>query len=92
MAQRSLDIFALLPEPFLVAILVRLEEMAAVYRLYRCSPTVFSLLHEDGTARRVIETITDESVPKRIQILVREFAFLRWNAWPAIDTDDFIKT
>jgi hypothetical protein len=76
MAQRPLDIFSLLPRPVWVEILVHLEDLAAVYCLYRSSPAAFSLLHEDGTGRRVIEAIMNESVPKRIQILIRKFAFL----------------
>jgi hypothetical protein len=77
MAQRPLDIFALLPELVLAMILVHLEDLASVYSLYRSSPTVFSLLHGDGTARRVIEAIMEESIPTRTQILIRKFAFLR---------------
>ena len=34
----------------------------------------------------------DERVPTRTQIPSRKFAFLRWNTWPAIDTDDFTIT
>lgn len=76
MAQRPLDIFALLPGPVLATILVHIEDLASVYSLYHSSPTVFSLLHEDGTTRRVIEAIMEESVPTRTQILIRKFAFL----------------
>ena len=93
--QTPLDIFALLPGPVwpvLATIFVHLEDLASVYSLYRSSPTVFSSLREDGTARRVIEAIMDERVTRRTQIPSRKFALLRWNTWPAIDTDDFILT
>lgn len=72
------DIFALLPGPVLEMIAVQLD-LSSLHNLYRYSPTIACLLHEDGTARRTIEKILHLTLPKHTQeALIRKFAFLRW--------------
>ncbi|GFF70705.1 hypothetical protein CNMCM6936_003644 [Aspergillus lentulus] len=92
MAQpRPLDGLSLLPGPVLEMVLVQLDDLAALYSIYRSSPAVFRLLHEDSTARRIFQRIMELSVPAQTQVLIRKFTFLRWNVRPAKDLDDFIE-
>jgi hypothetical protein len=72
-------------------VLMQLDDLASLYSIYRSSPAVFHLLHEDGTGRRIIERIMELSVPKQTQVLIRKFTFLRWNRRPAKDVDEFIE-
>lgn len=70
---------------------MQLDDFASLYSIYRSSPAVFRLLHEDGTARRIFQRIMELSVPEQTQVLIRKFTFLRWNVRPAKDLDDFIE-
>lgn len=70
---------------------MQLDDLASLYSIYRSSPAVFRLLHEDGTARRIFQRIMELSVPEQTQVLIRKFTFLRWNVRPAKDLDDFIE-
>jgi hypothetical protein len=72
-------------------VLMQLDDLAALYSIYRSSPAVFRLLHEDSTARRIFRRIMELSVPEQTQVLIRKFTFLRWNVRPAKDLDDFIE-
>lgn len=85
------DPFAVLPGPVLGIVLVHLEDLASLHNPCRQSPTVFSLLHEYGTATRIIEEIMNLCVPQQTQVLIRKFAFLRWNIRPVSDLDAFIE-
>ncbi|PWY87095.1 hypothetical protein BO94DRAFT_624305 [Aspergillus sclerotioniger CBS 115572] len=85
------EILAILPSPVLVMVLEQLEDLASLHSAYRASPAVFSVLHEEGTARRVIEAIMDLSLPDMTQVLIRKFAHLRWNFRPLEGVDTFIK-
>lgn len=85
------DPFAVLLGPVLGMILVGLEDLASLHRLCSQSPTIFSLLHEHGTATRIIEAIMSISVPQQTQVLIRKFAFLRWNIRPMSGLDAFIE-
>ncbi|KAJ5718518.1 hypothetical protein N7488_004164 [Penicillium malachiteum] len=71
------DSFALLPGPILDMILPQLD-LASLHNLSRSYYLVFSFLHEKGSARRILETIINLSLPKALQLLARKFAFLRW--------------
>ncbi|KAF7131429.1 hypothetical protein CNMCM5793_004600 [Aspergillus hiratsukae] len=92
MGQRPLDGFSILPEPVLEMVLMQLDDLASLYSIYRSSPAVLHLLHEDGTARRIMQRTMELSVPKQTQVLIRKFTFLRWNARQAKDADEFIET
>ncbi|OOF98331.1 hypothetical protein ASPCADRAFT_142457 [Aspergillus carbonarius ITEM 5010] len=85
------DILATLPSPVLVMVLEQLEDLASLHSAYRASPAVFSVLHEAGTARRVIEAIMDLSLLEVTRVLIRKFAHLRWNAHPVAGVDTFSK-
>ncbi|KAH1437324.1 hypothetical protein KXX32_003242 [Aspergillus fumigatus] len=88
---RPLDGLSTLPGPVLEMVLMQLDDLASLYSIYRSSPAVFRLLHEDGTARRIFQRIMELSVPEQTQVLIRKFTFLRWNVRPAKDLDDFIE-
>ncbi|KAF7170129.1 hypothetical protein CNMCM6106_004931 [Aspergillus hiratsukae] len=92
MGQRPLDGFSILPEPVLEMVLMQLDDLASLYSIYRSSPAVLHLLHEGGTARRIMQRTMELSVPKQTQVLIRKFTFLRWNARQAKDADEFIET
>ncbi|KAJ5832265.1 hypothetical protein N7474_000576 [Penicillium riverlandense] len=85
------NIFAVLPGPVLGMVLVQLEDLASLHNLYRASSTVFSLLHEEGTASRIIEAIIERCLPRETQILIRNFAFLRWNTHAPSSVDTLIE-
>ncbi|PYI09413.1 hypothetical protein BO78DRAFT_308293 [Aspergillus sclerotiicarbonarius CBS 121057] len=70
-------------------VLEQLEDLTSLHSVYRASPAVFSLLHEDGTARRIIEAILDLSSPDSTQILIRKFARLRYDR-AVTGVDNFI--
>ncbi|KAJ6024024.1 hypothetical protein N7540_004821 [Penicillium herquei] len=74
---RGGDSFALLPGPILEMILAQLD-LPSLHNLSRSSYLVFSFLHEEGSARRIIETIINLTLPASVQLLARKFAFLRW--------------
>ncbi|KAJ5714585.1 uncharacterized protein N7483_011766 [Penicillium malachiteum] len=74
---RAGDSFGLLPGPILEMILVQLD-LPSLHNLSRSSYLVFSFLHEEGTARRIIDTIIHLTLPTSVQLLARKFAFLRW--------------
>ncbi|RAK97356.1 uncharacterized protein BO80DRAFT_504859 [Aspergillus ibericus CBS 121593] len=83
------DLFATLPSPILAMVLEQLEDLASLHSAYRASPAIFSLLHEDGTARRVVEAVMELSVPEETHILIRKFARLRYDRAVA-GVNDFI--
>ncbi|PWY90715.1 hypothetical protein BO70DRAFT_384359 [Aspergillus heteromorphus CBS 117.55] len=91
MSQHQSDIFTTLPWHILEAILEKLEDLSSLHSIYRASPAVFSLLHEDGTARRIIQRIMDSSMPAETRVLICKFACLRWNARLVADMDSFIE-
>ncbi|KAL4745490.1 hypothetical protein BDW72DRAFT_211293 [Aspergillus terricola var. indicus] len=83
MAQPPLDGFSALPEPVLELILIQLDDLSSLYGSYRSSPAIFYLLHEDGTARRIIPKDVDDF----IQMYITEdtgFDFPRDTALPAL--------
>lgn len=69
---------------------MQLDDLASLYSIYHSSPAIFHLVHEDGTARHIIQRIMELSVPKQTQVLICKFTFLQWNAYLAKDVDEFI--
>ncbi|GAQ06041.1 hypothetical protein ALT_3362 [Aspergillus lentulus] len=62
MAQpRPLDGLSLLPGPVLEMVLVQLDDLAALYSIYRSSPAVFRLLHEDNLDDFIEKYIKDDT-------------------------------
>jgi len=73
-----MDPFQNFPVPILESILELLPNLTTLYSLHNASPTVASILHENGVAARLIEIIISQS-PPLIQSLIRVIALLRWN-------------
>lgn len=73
----NMDPFQTLPVPIMEYILKLLPDLPSLHSLHNASPTVASLLHEDGVAPVIIEAIISQS-PPQIQFLIRTIALLQW--------------
>jgi hypothetical protein len=73
-----MDLFQTFPAPITEYTLTFLADLHTLHSLHNASPTMFSLLHEEGVLPPVIETILMHNYAKQIQFLLRTLTLLHW--------------
>lgn len=75
---QRMDRFGVVPPDILCEILKLLPDLHTLQNLRRASPAVNSLLHEDGPAAEIVESIMSSNLAYPIQFKVRLIALLVW--------------
>jgi hypothetical protein len=73
-----MDPFATLPVPILETILGLCPDLQSLDELRKASPTVASILREEGVLSPILENIISRSETRHMRVLIRTLVLLRW--------------
>lgn len=73
-----MDPFAELPTEILVAVAQKIPDLGSLHNFRSASPAVASLIHGDGYAARITESILSTYLPRETREVVRTLAFVLW--------------